>query len=214
MKHAIVYKDTQDQVEGTELFDDMDSAATFLEDADKPENFDIVDVDEEGGDPIIDMFRLGMKRDIAPLLASGDTAINLGAGKQHIAGAINLDLPEWNAEVQTIPCGDASVDTIYAFHFLEHLPASRVIFMLREFERVLKVDGTANIVVPHRLSQMAWHDLDHKTVFCEETWRTLFSTPYYDKNREVPWKLRIGTNIIIGVVERNLALLTQLVRTE
>jgi len=163
---------------------------------------------------IIELFKLGMKRDISPLIPAGEVAINLGAGKQIIQGATNFDYPEWNAEVDTIKMGDDSVDTIYAFHFLEHLTSARVIFMLHEFERVLKIGGTANIIVPHRLSQMAWHDLDHKTVFCEETWHTLFSTPYYDKNREVPWKLSIGTNVIIGVVERNLALMTQLVRTK
>lgn len=163
---------------------------------------------------IIELFKLGMKRDIAPLTPAGKVAINLGAGKQLIPGAISFDYPEWNAETDGIRMDDGSTDTIYAFHFLEYLPPTRVVFMLREFERVLKVGGTTNIVVPHRLSQMAWHDLDHKTVFCEETWRTLFSTPYYDKNREVPWKLAVGTNVIIGIVERNLALMTQLVRTK
>lgn len=162
---------------------------------------------------INNLFELGMKRHIPLLCQPGEIAINLGAGKQEIKGAKSLDLPKWDAERDMIPYHDGSVDTIYAFHFLEHLPAGRVIYMLREFERVLKVGGTANVVVPHRLSQMAYHDLDHKTFFCEETWRTLFSTPYYDKNREVPWRLEVGTNIIIGIVERNLALMTQLRRT-
>jgi len=164
---------------------------------------------------INEFFKLGMKRDI-PILNpwQGQTSLNLGAGNQHIEGTIALDYPRWNAETEDIPWPCNSVDSIYAFHFLEHLPGKRVIHMLREFQRVLVVGGSANIVVPHRLSQMAYHDLDHKTFFCEETWRTLFSTPYYDKNREEPWKLEVGLNIIIGLNERNLALMTQLTKGE
>ncbi len=71
-----------------------------------------------------------------------------------------------------------------------------------------------NIVVPHRLSQMAYHDLDHKSFWCEETLKNLFTTTYYLKNREQRWRFRIGTNVIIGIVERNLALMTQLIKTE
>jgi hypothetical protein len=161
---------------------------------------------------INELFKLGMKRDILDLIAPGEKTINLGAGKQVIPGAINYDYPSWNGQTDDIPHDDDTIDTIYAFHFLEHLSPASVIFMLREFQRVLKVGGTANIVVPHRLSSMAYQDLDHKSFFTEETWKTLFTNPYYDKNREVPWKLAVGTNIIIGVVERNLAQMTQLVK--
>lgn len=159
---------------------------------------------------LIDLFALGMKRPIVPLIPMGDVVLNLGAGRQEIFGAATLDYPEWDASYMPIPWVDDSVDTILAFHFLEHLRGARVIEMLREIERVLRPGGTAMIVVPHRLSQMAYHDLDHQSFFCEETWRILFTTTYYAKNREVPWRLHVGTNVIMGLVERNLALLTQL----
>lgn len=70
------------------------------------------------------------------------------------------------------------------------------------------------IVVPHRLGAIAFQDLDHKSFWTEESWKTLFTNPHYDKNRELPWKFDIKFNAIIGIVERNLALMTQLVRTE
>jgi ubiquinone/menaquinone biosynthesis C-methylase UbiE len=166
---------------------------------------------------INEFFLLGMKREIPQLKDFSNPSrtgvcLNLGGGKQNITGYVNLDFPEWNADFDGLPFDDGTIKHIIAFHFLEHLSSARVIATLRECERVLMTGGTLNIVVPHRLSQMAYHDLDHKTFFCEETWRTLFSTPYYDKNREYEWKFEIGTNIIIGVVERNLALITQLVK--
>lgn len=168
---------------------------------------------------IQDFFKLGMKRDIHNLIPPrlnhyGGNALNLGAGNSLIAGTDPLDLPEWNAEDGMLPARIASdsVDTIFAFHFFEHLTGAKAIRILRECERVLKVGGTLNVVVPHRLSQMAYHDLDHKSFWTEETWKVLFSTPYYDKNRETPWLLEVNVNLIIGVVERNLALMTQLVK--
>jgi putative multiple sugar transport system substrate-binding protein len=56
--------------------------------------------------------------------------------------------------------------------------------------------------------------LDHRHAFCEETWRSTFNEDTFD----IPgapkegWKFEIGLNIIIGIAERNLCLMTQLVR--
>jgi len=161
------------------------------------------------------LFALGMKRDVCQLIEPDHTlAINVGAGHQQIAPNVqNLDYPAWDARSGVLPYGSGTVTSIYAFHFLEHLTGAEAIAMLREFQRVLVVGGTVQIVVPHYKSAMAFHDLDHKAFFTEDTWRTLFSTPYYDKNRELPWKFDVHVNLLIGVVERNLALMTQLVKT-
>lgn len=133
--------------------------------------------------------------------------LNVGAGSKKIEGAVGIDYPEWDADVDDLPYTDECVDGIHAYHFLEHVQDP--VKLLLEFQRVLKPGGILNICVPYYTSQMAVHDLDHKHQFCEETWRILFSTPYYDKNR-IEWKLKIRTNVIIGIVERNLALLTQM----
>ncbi len=165
---------------------------------------------------IEDMFQMGMDRNIPDLIShngKGIVRLNLGAGNKTLPiEAINLDLPEWDANKNPIPAANASVHEVYAFHFLEHL--LNPIAMLKEIERVLMPGGVVNILVSYHKSQMAYHDLNHQSHnFCEETWRTLFSTPYYDTDcKGEPWRFAIGTNIIIGVSERNLALMTQLVK--
>jgi hypothetical protein len=56
------------------------------------------------------------------------------------------------------------------------------------------------------------HDLTHKTAFCEDTWSNLFSDPSYKRMGAEAWRFKIGLNIIIGIVERNLCLMTQLIK--
>lgn len=159
---------------------------------------------------IQDLFRIGMDREIPDLIPDkSGMVLNLGAGNKHIYGAISLDYPEWDAEDYYIPVGNEEIDQIHAYHFFEHI--SNPPQMLRECQRVLKVGGHINIVVPYYTSQMQAHDLFHKSKFCEETWRNLFNTPYYSKNRE-GWRFKVGINIIIGIVERNICLMTQLIK--
>lgn len=158
------------------------------------------------------IFALGMARtikEIRPWDESG-VVINLGAGKKHIIGAKSYDLPDWDADVDDIPEEDNSVDCIHAYHFLEHV--ANPIAMLQEFQRVLKVGGVANIVVPYYTSQMQATDLTHKARFCEETWRNTFQNEYYDSEFTNTWMLTVNVNVIMGIVERNLCLVTQLVK--
>jgi predicted SAM-dependent methyltransferase len=160
------------------------------------------------------MFLLGMKRDIKPLIADGEYIVNLGAGNSKMEGAINLDLPYWNAETDGLPFEDESKDTIHAYHLFEHLTAPAIARLLLECQRVLKVDGVLNVLVPHRLGQMAYQDLDHKTFWCEETWKVLMNNPHYARmyDPDGEWQLEVHANFIMGLNERNLALLTQLIK--
>jgi hypothetical protein len=164
--------------------------------------------------PFQALFRLGMKRDVPDIIAptKGGVNINLGAGKQVIPGFSPLDYPSWDAEKQGIPLFDNSVNHIFAFHFFEHFHGKRVIELLREVERVLVPGGVLTAVIPHRLGSMAYHDLDHKSFWTEDNWKILLSTPYYDKHRETPWQLVVGFNVIAGLVERNLAVISQLIK--
>lgn len=161
------------------------------------------------------MFALGMKRDINHLIADGEHVVNLGAGNAKMEGAINLDLPDWDAEHDPLPFAHESKDTIHAYHLFEHLTARGVVRLLLECQRVLRVDGVLNVLVPHRLGQMAYQDLDHKTFWCEETWKVLMNNPHYVRMYDPVgegWRFEINTNFIMGLNERNLALLTQLVK--
>jgi len=158
------------------------------------------------------LFLLGMKRDLPELIPAGPRAVNLGAGSHHIPNAVPLDLPGWDAMHNPLPYPPESIDTFYAFHFLEHLPGDIVIRLLREMEEALRPGGVVNVVVPHRLGAMAFQDLDHRSFWTEDSWAVLFKNPHYQKNREVPWRLRPRFNLIMGQTERNLALFTQLVK--
>jgi len=159
------------------------------------------------------LFSLGMKYLPADIITPTGIVANLGAGNSHIPGTISLDYPVWNAETDPLPFADKTLDGVYAFHFLEHLSGVNVIKLLAEMQRTLRVGGVATFCTPHRLGSMAYHDLDHKSFWCEDTFKNLFKNPYYEKNRELPWKFDIRFNMIMGLNERNLALFTQLERT-
>lgn len=135
--------------------------------------------------------------------------LNLGPGSKHINGAAEFEYPSWDADQDQIPFHDGTVDAIYMIHFLEHV--REPVKMLRECQRVLRPGGLLNVGLPFYSAQIAAQDLDHKSQWCETTWKTLFENDYYKKNHE-GWEFEIGTNVIIGLQERNLLLITQLIR--
>jgi len=157
-------------------------------------------------------FKLGMKRDVPPVLNMPEQGLvlNLGAGYSPIYGAVSIDWPEWDADSDPLPYDDETVDGIHAYHFLEHLADPKRV--LREMQRVLKVGGIAQIVVPYYSSPIAHHDLDHKSWFTEDTWRNTFTDVAYAKGHK-GWRWHIGFNVIAGIAERNLCLMTQLIKT-
>jgi ubiquinone/menaquinone biosynthesis C-methylase UbiE len=165
-----------------------------------------------------ELFKLAMKRDIEELLEppSRGFALNIGAGKSIIKGAYNIDKPEWQwPESAYLPYEDNTVRLIHAYHFLEHLSGEDAITMLLEFQRVLMPGGIINFLVPYYSSSMQAQDLTHKSSWNETTFKTLFSNKYYDPNgRTHEWKLKVHVCVIIGIVERNLALLGQLVKEQ
>lgn len=160
-----------------------------------------------------ELFKLGMDRDIAYPYNIGSPhehdryILNLGAGTKQIPNAISMDLPDWDADCMPIPFEDETVIGIHAYHFLEHVDDP--IAILKECERVLHVGGVMNIVVPYYRSQLAFQEITHKHYFTEDTWRSIFDNPMYPKGE---WQFMVRTNVIMGVVERNLALVTQLVK--
>ena len=159
-----------------------------------------------------DFFKIAMNRNVPYIYDNmSNVCLNLGAGNKIIRGIIPLDYPDWDADKEPIPYKDESVGIIYAFHFLEH--CQNPVKILQECQRVMITGGILNICTPYYTSQMQAHDLDHKHFFCEDTYRILFNNPYYDKNR-IDWKFEIGFNLICGIVERNLCLLTQLIKKE
>jgi len=160
---------------------------------------------------VADLFKIGMARDInEPLSKEGGLQINIGAGTyKKLLNTIPLNFPDYNADTNKIPYEDNSVDVIHCYHVLEHLLFPK--FFLKEAERVLKVGGYINIVVPYYNSSLYASCLDHITMFNERTWSNTFNSYSYD-NGTKDWRLKEHLNIIIGIEERNLALLTQLIK--
>lgn len=135
--------------------------------------------------------------------------LNLGPGNKHIENTTEFEFPDWDGDYDTLPYGDNSVGGVFATHFLEHL--SDPIHILTEVGRVLAPGCPFNILVPHGQSLMFAQDLDHKTPFVIETWRTLLDNPYYNKDKNgLPFE--IGVNFLFGLKEANLALVTQLIK--
>jgi SAM-dependent methyltransferase len=162
-----------------------------------------------------DLFFLGMKEYLPDLVEplEGMPCLNLGAGRHEVVvrgeAAYNLERPYWDALRDPIPHGDGTVGGIFALHFLEHLADPRPI--LRECMRVLAPGAPLTIVVPHPYGTMAYHDLDHKSTFVIDTWRNLQDTTWQDWDRH-GWPFSVGVNVIMGTKERNLVLLTQLIK--
>jgi predicted SAM-dependent methyltransferase len=160
----------------------------------------------------LEIFGMGMDRDVPSFQEWYEgLVLNLGAGNKRFMGTIPLDLPDWNAEVDPIPYGEGEVDHILAFHFLEHV--RNIHYLLWECQRVLRPGGTMNIVVPYGVSDCAIQDLSHVHRFNEDTWKNTFQNPYYSRpDHPHVWEWDIGFNMIMGLVHRNLALVTQLIR--
>jgi predicted SAM-dependent methyltransferase len=161
---------------------------------------------------LLDNFRVGMDRrvpDWLPFLPG--PIINLGAGKKRIDGTMALDLPDWHAG-EPLPFVEGEVSGILAYHFFEHLDGAIVVSVLREIERVLKPGGILNAVIPHWDSEAANQDIDHKSSWSESTWKNILLNPYYNTTVPRDWKLVEHTTMIMGLVQRNLVIVSQLVR--
>lgn len=156
---------------------------------------------------LIELFNLGMMRKYPePLSNKEGVVLNLGAGNKSIPNTIEHDWPSWDANCDSLPYDENSVDMIHCYHLLEHL--SNPVHCLGEIAYVLKPLSHVNIVVPYYNSSLQAQDLDHKCSFTEHTFRTLFDRVYYDKNKLKPMK--IHTNFIMADEEKNLCLIVQL----
>lgn len=175
---------------------------------------------------IQEFFRLGMDRELPKLLKppthyKGHDQIpvhlNIGPGNvKSIPNTIGVGRAgEEMADVtwefpDVLPFAAESVHEIHCYHFLEHLSGEDAMKVLWDFQRVLVPGGVLNVVTPYYNSNMQAHALDHKSFWCEDTWSWLFEQPYYLHAGSRAWELQVNLCLIIGIVERNMALMTQL----
>lgn len=152
------------------------------------------------------LFINGMKRGLVMDwdMTTPGRIVNLGSGNYPIAGADNLDLPEW--EAPRLGYVDESVGVVHAYHFLEHLNPEVLKIQLVEIARVLAPGGKFFYCVPYALAPIAFMDATHRTFWTEETMRTLLQSRGYD-SAVVEDVLKIRMQTIIGQNSQNLAVL-------
>jgi SAM-dependent methyltransferase len=159
------------------------------------------------------LFALGMKRKLPYLLDPDGPVFDIGAsGKYKVPGSDAIGPPEWVHPRDRFPAKDNSVAQIHAYHFLEHLSGEDVVSLLREVERVLMPGGVLNFSVPYYSSTLAIQNLDHKSQWCEATFSNLFYDDTYLGDEDGPWKLSVHFLLVAGIVQRNMALVGQLVK--
>lgn len=89
--------------------------------------------------------------------------------------AIGVDKNYPDYDGVTLPFPSKSKDYVYTSHCLEHIPSSQVTGILREWFRVLKVNGYLVITVPHqflyekRQSLPSRYNPDHKRFYTPES---------------------------------------------
>lgn len=164
---------------------------------------------------IQDFFMLGMKREVSELIPNNDgcAVLNLGGGRTQIGKSINLQLPEWDANKDKIPFQDDSVDQVHMYHLIEHLNNPVRVFI--EIQRVLKTGGHCNIVVPYYLGAMSYQDITHTKHFSINYLNILFANDYYDTSYGLnhEWKFKINFNMVLGITDANLAIFSQIIKT-
>lgn len=120
--------------------------------------------------------------------------LNLGCGKEHIKGYINIDFdsrynPDKVIDLNNFPYPfeNNSIDKIYCSHTLEHL--DDFFKVLDEFYRILKNNGEIKIIVPHFSSMYAYCDLTHKRFFGYYTFNQL-KREYYNYQFNNKFKIK------------------------
>jgi len=94
------------------------------------------------------------KRRLPQIKLKGVVRLNIGCGKKHEKGFINLDLRDLGQDIvwdvrEGIPFPDNSVDLIWSQHVMEHLTNHEAEMAIREMYRVLKVGGVMVHTTPH-----------------------------------------------------------------
>ena len=83
--------------------------------------------------------------------------VHLGCGREHyLPGWLNVDsncvtarVDLWINLLHRFPFRNASVEALYTWHVLEHLPYDGILPVLKEMYRCLQEGGVARIGVPH-----------------------------------------------------------------
>jgi SAM-dependent methyltransferase len=173
-----------------------------------------------------DHFNIAMVREFAAWEDTphepGALYVHLSPGRKLIKSPANtswfhLDFPEWDANEDPLPFLDGEVSGIFTSHAMDHY--ARPVFVLSEVQRVLKVGGWFVNVAGHYTSELAHNCFEHRTRFAVDVWKNAFSDHYYNPAKGAVdgdrgnWQFKIGFNMIMGLKENNVVLVTQLIKT-
>ena len=84
--------------------------------------------------------------------------LHLGCGQRYLPGYIHIDVCnekhiDMQMDIRKLDgIADNTVDDIYASHVLEHFKRNEIYDILKEWNRVIKPDGTIHIAVPNFLA--------------------------------------------------------------
>ena len=137
--------------------------------------------------------------------------LNLGAGGQPIANAINVDYYAAPGIDQVVdlngpwPWADHSVFSIFSSHCVEHL--DDVIHFMREADRVLAVGGTMELRLPYGWDTAGMADPTHKrpmypqtfTSFSQNTWSSADPRRYNLQEAHVRWDFGFEITAVVYV---------------
>lgn len=120
--------------------------------------------------------------------------LNVGSGNRFFIDSLNIDInplvkSDVLADITKISFDDVYVserhgefkfkenmfDKIGAYDVLEHIP--NLVSAMKNCYKLLKYDGTMQIIVPYDLSYGAWQDPTHVRAFNERSW-TYWTMPW------------------------------------
>lgn len=115
--------------------------------------------------------------------------LDLGCGPNPREGFLGVDVRDYGRS-DIFVCDlrgdwkweDESVAEVFASHFVEHLAARDRIHFANELYRVLKPEGTAQIITPHWGSARAYGDLTHEWPPVTEFWFFYLSRQWREVN--------------------------------
>ena len=165
-----------------------------------------------------ELFKLALKRDpglfipefkrpIGFILGIGETGKHQSSNTRDYRA---LGQPTWSFPRDSIPFLSGSVAYIHCYHFLEHLSGVNIPAFLLEVQRVLVHGGIFQYGVPLAGTELSYQDLDHKSFWTASSFKNLLDNDYYASGAVI--QLDIGATAIIGVTERNLMVVGQLIK--
>ena len=103
--------------------------------------------------------------------------LNLGCGLRRFDGFVNIDNRKevnpdmvWDIARHGLPYDENMVDVVVARDFLEHIAPDRVIFVIEEIWRVLKVGGRLEHMTPSTDGRGAFQDPTHRSFWNKNSW--------------------------------------------